>query len=119
MTTETENAMVAQVKSLPALIRTEFKSIDRQVRLLMNFDDFLSIKRIVITGCGDSHMAGVAAELAFEKYAGIPTDPMRANTAGRYASPYSLSFFPRNPLVIGISVSGTVTRTREAVGLLK
>lgn len=119
MTTETENPMVAQVKSLPSLIRSQFKAIDRQVRLLMSHEDSLSVKRIVITGCGDSHMAGIAAELAFEKYAGIPTEPMRANTAGRYAAPYQLSSFERNPLVIGISVSGTVTRTREAIGLLK
>ena len=119
MTTTTENPMVAQVKSLPELIRSQFKTIDRQVRQLMSHEDSLSVKRIVIVGCGDSHMAGIATELAFEKFARIPTEPKRANTGGRYAAPYPQSHFPRNPLVIGISVSGTVTRTREAVGLFK
>ena len=64
-------------------------------------------------------MAGVAAELAFEKLAQIPTEPMRANTGGRYASPYTLSHFPNNPLVLAISVSGTTARTLEALGLFK
>ena len=86
MTTETKNAMVAEVESLPHLIRSEFKALDKRVRLVMNHEECLSVKRIVITGCGDSHMAGVAAELAFEKLAQVPTEPMRANTGGRYAS---------------------------------
>ncbi|MEM7115168.1 MAG: SIS domain-containing protein [Chloroflexota bacterium] len=115
----TQNAMIAQVESLPDMIRSEFKALDHRARQIMNFEDFLSVKRIVITGCGDSHMAGVAAELAFEKLARIPTEPMRANTGGRYASPYTLSHFPRNPLVMGISVSGTTSRTLEAVQLFK
>lgn len=117
MTTENKNTMLAQVESLPDMIRSEFKAVDHRVRLVLDHDECLSVKRIVITGCGDSHMAGVATELAFEKLAGIPTEPMRANTGGRYASPYTLSHFPRNPLVIGISVSGSTARTLEALGL--
>ena len=117
MTTENKNGMIAQVESLPDLIRSEFKAVDRRVRLVLDHDECLSVKRIVITGCGDSHMAGVAAELAFEKLARIPTEPMRANTGGRYASPYTLSHFPRNPLVVCISVSGTTSRTLEALQL--
>ncbi len=117
MTDQYENTMIAQVASLPDMIRTEFKNIDHQVRELMNHEEFLTIKRVVITGCGDSHMAGLATELAFEQIAGIPTEPMRAMKGGRYAAPYTISHYPHNPLVIGISVSGTVARTREAVGL--
>ena len=119
MTTDNKNAMVKQVESLPEMIRSEFKALDKRVRLVLNHEECLNVKRIVITGCGDSHMAGVAAELAFEKLARIPTEPMRANTAGRYASPYTLSHFPNNPLVLAISVSGTTARTLESLGLLK
>lgn len=113
----TENAMIAQVESLPDLIRSEFKDLDARARTVLTHDELLSTKRVVITGCGDSHMAGVATELAFEQIAGIPTEPMRAMTAARYAAPYLPKMFPLNPLVLGISVSGTVTRTREAVKL--
>ena len=117
MSNHNENGMIAQVLSLPEMIRAEFDGLDRQIRLLMNHEESLSVKRIVITGCGDSHMAGVAAELAFEQLAGIPTEPMRAMKSGRYVSPYRVSHYPHNPLTIGISVSGTVARTREALGL--
>lgn len=115
MTDQSSNAMVAQVQSLPALIREEFDTLDARVRRLMDHNECLSVKRIVITGCGDSHMAGVATELAFEQLAGIPTEPMTAMQAARYAAPYLPQQFPLNPLAIGISVSGTVARTREAL----
>jgi glutamine---fructose-6-phosphate transaminase (isomerizing) len=111
--------IVAQVKSLPELIRSEFETLDMRVRRLMNHNECLSVKRIVITGCGDSHMAGLAAELAFEQIAGIPTEPMTAMQAARYGTPYFEKLFPRNPLTIGISVSGTVARTREALALAR
>ncbi len=117
MTDHNENPMMAQILSLPELIRQEFDGLDDQIPQLMSRRECLSVKRIVITGCGDSHMAGLAAELAFEQLAGIPTEPMRAMKAGRYASPYVVSHHPHNPLVIGISVSGSVARTREALGL--
>jgi glucosamine--fructose-6-phosphate aminotransferase (isomerizing) len=39
--------------------------------------------------------------------------------AARYGSPYFDKLFPRNPLTIGISVSGTVARTREALALAR
>lgn len=111
--------VITQVESLPGLIRDEFETIDMRVRRLLNHNDLLSVKRIVITGCGDSHMAGLATELAFEETAGIPVEPMTSMQSGRYASPHFDKMFPRNPLVIGISVSGTVARTREAVALAR
>ncbi|MCZ7569265.1 MAG: SIS domain-containing protein [Ardenticatenaceae bacterium] len=119
MTDQHQNAMVAQVESLPELIRSEFQTLDAQVRRLLNHEECLSVKRVIIAGCGDSHMAGLAAELAFEQIAGIPTEPMTAMQAARYAAPYLPGDFPRNPLVLGISVSGTVARTREALVLTR
>lgn len=111
--------IIAQVESLPELIRSEFETLDMRARRLLNHNELLSVKRIVIEGCGDSHMAGLATELAFEQLAGIPTEPMTAMQAARYGTPYFNKFFPRNPLVIGISVSGTVARTREAISLAR
>ena len=115
----TQNNMIAQVESLPGLIRDEFKNLDDRVRRLLDHNECLSVKRIVITGCGDSHMAGVAAELAFEELAGISTEPMRAMEAARYGAIYQPKSFARNPLTLGISVSGTVARTREALAIAR
>ena len=55
--------MVLQVESLPELIRSEFRELDRRVRLLLDHNEWLSVKKVVLTGCGDSYMAGIAAEL--------------------------------------------------------
>ena len=118
-TTRSAANMIAQVESLPELIRGEFDRLDAAARRLLNHNECLSVKRVVIAGCGDSHMAGVAAELSFEQLAGIPTEPMTAMQAGRYGAAYFDTMFPRNPLVLGISVSGTVARTREALVLAR
>ena len=115
----TENNMIAQVESLPGLIRDELKTLDVRVRRLLDHNEYLSVKRVVITGCGDSHMAGVATELAFESLSGIPTEPMRAMEAARYGAIYQPKSFPKNPLTLGISVSGTVARTREAIAMAR
>ena len=114
-----ENTMLGQVESLPALIREEFDTLDGRARRLLDHDECLSVKRIVTTGCGDSHMACVATELAFEEIAGVPTEPMAAMQAARYGVTYQPKSFPRNPLVFGISVSGTVARTREAIAIAR
>jgi glucosamine 6-phosphate synthetase-like amidotransferase/phosphosugar isomerase protein len=84
----TENSMIAQVESLPGMIRDELDALDARVRRLMDHNEYLSVKRVVITGCGDSHMAGLATELAFETLSGIPTEPMTAMQAARYGLPY-------------------------------
>ncbi|HMO57899.1 MAG TPA: SIS domain-containing protein [Roseiflexaceae bacterium] len=107
--------MIAQVESLPDLIRSEFDALDVRVRRMLDHNEYLSVKRVVLTGCGDSYMAGVASELSFEEVAGVPTEALAAMQVGRYAAPYFDHMFPRNPLVVGVSVSGTVARTREAL----
>ncbi len=115
----TTNTMIAQVESLPAMIREELDNLDHKVRQLLDHNECYSVKRIVTTGCGDSHMASVATELAFEELAGIPTEPMTAMHAARYGLTYQPKDFARNPLVLGISVSGGVARTREAVNMAR
>ena len=112
-----QNNMITQVESLPDLILEQTPILDERIRRLLDHELCLSIKHIVTTGCGDSHMAAVATELAFEQLAGIPTEPLNAMTAARYHLVGLRSSFPRNPLVIGISASGSVARTREAVGI--
>ena len=111
------NAMIAQVESLPELIRNQFDPLDERVRTILNHEEWLSVKRIIATGCGDSHMAAVAAQWAFETIGGVPTEAATAMRAARYAIPACDELVWRNPLVIGISVSGSVSRTREAVAV--
>jgi glucosamine--fructose-6-phosphate aminotransferase (isomerizing) len=108
-------AMLRQVESLPALMRDEFDVLDERVRRAIGHHDLLAVRRIVPTGSGDSHFAALAAELAFEQLAQLPTEPMAAMQYGRYGAAYQSKAFPLNPLVIGISAGGHSPRTVEAL----
>jgi len=116
-----ENEMWAEVESLPALIRERLRPTDEAVRRLLDHNECLSVKQIFITGCGDSHNAGVAAEMAFDALAGIPAHALPAMQFSRYTIRTLRRDigFPRNPLVVGISTSGEVSRTVEALTLAR
>jgi glutamine---fructose-6-phosphate transaminase (isomerizing) len=73
------------------------------------------IRKIYLTGCGDSHYAGLAARLAFDKYTGIQTEPLQALEFSRYV----VDYMPENSLVISISNSGEVARSIEALVLAR
>jgi glucosamine--fructose-6-phosphate aminotransferase (isomerizing) len=115
--------MWEQIYSLPEMVAqclTPFLEVARDV---LTPDLCASLAQVYTVGSGDSHMAGVAAELAFHTLAGLPT---RATTALHFAR-YTVPFLPEaqhrirerggRTLVIGISVSGEVARTVEAVRL--
>ena len=72
---------------------------------------FTTASHIYTTGCGDSYFAGLAARLAFARYAGVPTEALEALEFGRYAA----EFLPPDSLVFGISNSGKATRSVEAL----
>jgi glutamine---fructose-6-phosphate transaminase (isomerizing) len=109
------NSMLQQIQSLPSLIREIVPSLDEEIRTRVDHQTCLSVKRIYLTGCGDSHHASLEAEMAFEELAGIPTEALTALQFARYAAPYLSRNTPGMNLVAGISVSGEVSRTLEAL----
>lgn len=113
------SAMEAQVESLPHLLSSEFDQLHENVRQALSPDEWRRVSRVVTTGCGDSHMACVATQWAFERLAGVPTDAAVAMRAGRYTIPAAASHDPGATLVIAVSVSGNVSRTREAVSMAR
>jgi glucosamine--fructose-6-phosphate aminotransferase (isomerizing) len=60
------------------------------------------LRRVVIAGCGDSWLAGIAARLAWERLLGIPTEPAQALDFAEY----DVGTADARTLVIGISASG-------------
>jgi glucosamine--fructose-6-phosphate aminotransferase (isomerizing) len=72
------------------------------------------IEKVILCGCGDSHHAAVGVEMAFAEWTGRRVRAAPAMLAGRYlVSRAHVS--QRGELLIGISVSGEVARTLEAV----
>jgi glucosamine--fructose-6-phosphate aminotransferase (isomerizing) len=100
------NAIYQQPQLLPNIIN------NLQSRIAGGLDDSVirQLRKIFITGCGDSYFAGVAAELAFRQFAGIDTQPIEALNFSRFVSPW----LQNNSALIAISNSGIVSRTIEA-----
>jgi glucosamine--fructose-6-phosphate aminotransferase (isomerizing) len=110
-----ENTMLAQIHSLPHMIRELVPAYDRAACEVLDHPLCLAAKRLFLIGCGDSHHATLATELAFESLAGLPTEPMTALQFARYAADFLPDAGPGVNLVMGISVSGEVSRTLEAL----
>jgi glucosamine--fructose-6-phosphate aminotransferase (isomerizing) len=108
--------MLIEIQSIPELIRQELINLEETVGEVFSPDLCMSIERIHLCGCGDSHHAALSSELAFESLSGIAAEPQTALQFARY----SVDFLPveaSSNLVIGISASGEVARTIEALRL--
>lgn len=78
--------------------------------ILRKYDAKNRIRKIYITGCGDSYFAGICVRDFFLKYTGIHTEARHAMELSRYILPYEAD---ENSLVVSISASGAVARTAE------
>ncbi len=107
--------MLAEIQTQPKNLSGLFEATDYMIRDVLTPKQILSLHRVFLTGCGDSHHASLCAELAFESIAGLPCEPMTAMQLARYAADHIPTPFPDDPLVVGISVSGSVARTAEAI----
>ncbi|MCK4960916.1 MAG: SIS domain-containing protein [Anaerolineales bacterium] len=74
------------------------------------------IDELILCGCGDSHHAALSLEMALSRWTGKRVRAVPAMTAARYLVP-GLGSSSTRSLVIGISASGEVARTCEAVEL--
>jgi len=108
------NALQQQVDTLPDLVREMVDGLVTAVSRSFSNSLCEGIDFVYLTGCGDSHHAPVNAELAFRQLAGLPASALTAMQFARYTAGY----MPRSRnLVIGVSVSGGVSRTAEALRL--
>jgi len=113
--TTSDNAMRRQVFSLPQLLKEQYEDLEPKTRKCLTTPEIFSIQKIILTGCGDSHAAAIAAKYAFAALTGIPTEVVSAIELSRYYPENQLGFAPRNPLVIAVSNSGSVARVGECV----
>lgn len=109
------NPMVEEFKSLPDLLKNVFQTLDDSARESLHPELCLSLKHVYFAGCGDSHFAPLSMELAFTKLSGLPVTPMRSMKFARYFAGNLPKLGPKMQMVVGISVSGSVVRTAEAL----
>ncbi len=99
-----------EILAQPAVIRDtlaeERANVTRAARDLAK----AGLRRVVMTGCGDSLAVMIAARLLFERVLGLPCEPIQALDFAYYTA----STIGSDTLVITLSSSGTTTRTVEA-----
>jgi glucosamine--fructose-6-phosphate aminotransferase (isomerizing) len=102
--------MLREIRDQPRLLREELPRLRAEARAAAGPLAAVT-RRLVVTGCGDSYIAGVALEQAARALLGgdRPVHVVRSFEAANY--------FPlcEHDLVVACSVSGEVARTLEAV----
>jgi glutamine---fructose-6-phosphate transaminase (isomerizing) len=105
--------MYDEILKRPAFIRDNLDTLDDLVRSILPREACRRWTHVLLTGCGDSYYAGLASELAFETWTGLPVDVQPSLQGGRYAIPSI-----RPPAVVfSVSHSGRVSRTIETTAL--
>ena len=110
-----DNPLRQQCMSLPELCDAQLEGVKRGLAGIPA-DVLRKIRRIMITGCGDSYVAAMAAIPAFEKFGGRFGNTFtyhRAIDLCRFTSFENVS--GENTLVIGVSCSGGPARIQEAL----
>lgn len=110
----TENALYKQVMSLPDLIREQTWRLEDELRKVVPTRVQHGIRQIILTGSGDSAIAGVAAEHLFRTLVGVPTIAQPAMEVSRYVLDAYAGQYPYTPFVFATSNSGEVARVVEA-----
>ena len=110
-----QNPLARQLAQLPEFM----EDINRNLGFVylmesLPMKEIMDARRILITGCGDSYAAGIAVKPMLEEMLQMPVDVMRAVEFSRHLPSSCLEERPGSPLVVLISVSGTVTRILEA-----
>lgn len=114
-----DSPFLAEIHSIPGLIDNSnglFLNIATEIAASLSSR---RIDQIIMTGCGDSYFAAVAARLAFQQLTGMPSYAMTAMELSRYQVSQLKKSGSGRPLVIAISTSGQVSRTIEALSLAK
>lgn len=110
-----------QIDSLAALLSDETQRLSDKHRLSLKVPDVYGIRQIIITGSGDSYIAGLAAAPAIRAWTGLPVQVMVSMEASRYvdAGVPPLAGRNRGLLVVAVSNSGEAARLVEATQRLR
>jgi len=99
------------IKNKQASFKGILDELDSQYPEVLSPEIVEKIEKVYLVGCGDSYFAALAAHLFFERVTGLDVEPVEAMEFSRYA----VKYMPKNSLVLGVSNSGRVSRTIEAI----
>lgn len=81
------NPMRENVYDVPNLVRSQCAQIERDGRMALTVPEIYRLRRIIVTGCGDSYAAGLSMKPAMETLTGLPVEVLPAMHLSRYACP--------------------------------
>jgi sugar/nucleoside kinase (ribokinase family)/fructoselysine-6-P-deglycase FrlB-like protein len=105
------DVMRREIAMIPDIVAAAVDDADGHVRSLAKRLLAQDISHLWLTGCGDSAFAGQAAALAFQRHTQVAPHPVHALDLARYQA----RFLPPGSAVVGVSFSGKVGRTTEAL----
>jgi sugar/nucleoside kinase (ribokinase family)/fructoselysine-6-P-deglycase FrlB-like protein len=100
-----------EIEMIPDVIAGHLRDPYGAVRAIADLLEREGIEHLFLTGCGDSAFAGAATALAFRIHAGVDADAVHALELSRYR----VRYLPPRSAVLGVSFSGKVGRTAEAL----
>jgi glucosamine--fructose-6-phosphate aminotransferase (isomerizing) len=107
--------MIRQVEGLAGDLRALTRPFDQQIRTVLTPLEWRAVKKVYLTGDGDSYHASCAAEMAFEAIADVTCAPMSAQRFLDYGATWMRHAAPYQTLVVATSASGGTKRVVQAI----
>ena len=111
----TENTIIRQSENLLDMAGPMIEDMCQKIDRLYTDDQWRSFKKVILTGCGDSYIAGQAAYEAFQAFSGTSCDVMFTIDATYHLDPRRFNSSNYKTLAIGISISGTAAGTVKSM----
>lgn len=107
--------MFGQVAGLADDVRQLTRPFEQQVRTVLTPSEWQAVKKVYLTGDGDSYHASCAAEMAFQVIANVACEPLSAQRFLDYGAAWMRPAAPPQTLVIATSASGGTERVVQAI----
>ncbi len=107
--------MFGQVAGLANDLHQLTHPFEQQVRAVLTPLEWQAVKKVYLTGDGDSYHASCAAEMAFQVIADVDCEPLSAQRFLDYRTAWMRPAAPPQTLVIATSASGGTERVVQAI----
>ncbi len=107
--------MFGQVTGLAEDLRQLTRPFEQQVRAVLTPSEWKAVKKVYLTGDGDSYHASCASEMAFQVIADVACEPLSAQRFLDYGAAWMRPAAPPQTLVIATSASGGTERVVQAI----
>ena len=112
-------SLLDHAAGLPDMIRTETMRLEGRLRHCIATPDIYRLRQIILTGAGDSLIAGHSVSAVLRAWTGLAVQSMPAMEVARYLDTTPVHFDARGILLACVSNSGEGARVVEAAQRLR